>query len=99
MFVVRDIMHCKPGQVRSMVGKFQQLSKAAKKMGYTPMRILTDVSGERYWTVVAEQEVDNLEKYTADMGKMMADKNFQKIMKDYHEFVESGHRQIFKLEK
>ena len=99
MFVVRNVMHCKPGQVRNMVNKFQELSKATKKMGFGPMRILTDVSGERYWTVVAEQEVVNLEKYAEATDKLMADKKLQKIMKDYHELVESGHRQIFKLEK
>jgi hypothetical protein len=98
MFVVRDIMHCKPGQVRAMVGKFQQLSKVIKKMGYNPLRIMTDVSGERYWTVVAEQEVESIEKYTEAAGKMMSDKNLQKAMKDYHDLIESGYRQIFKLE-
>ena len=31
-----------------------------KKMGITPFRLYTDVSGERFWTVVAELEVDIL---------------------------------------
>ena len=99
MLIIRDIMHCKPGQVRTMVGKFQQLSKEIKKMGFGPLRIMTDISGERYWTVVAEQEVESLDKYAEAVGKQMADKKLQKIMNDYHELVESGHRQIFKLEK
>ncbi len=99
MFIVRDIMHCKPGQVRTMVGKFQELSKAINKMGFGPMRIMTDVSGERYWTVVTEQEVASLEKYTEAAQTVMADKKLQKIMKDYHDLVESGQRQIFKLEQ
>jgi hypothetical protein len=98
MFIVRDVMHCKPGQVKSMVEKFRQLSKIIKKMGYKPMRIMTDISGERYWTVVAEQEVKNLEAYAEMAGKTMTDKNLQKVMKNYHDLVESGHREIFKLE-
>jgi hypothetical protein len=53
MFVVRDIMYCKPGQVRPMVQKFAALSKLIETLGFGPMRVMTDVSAERYWTVVA----------------------------------------------
>jgi hypothetical protein len=32
MFLVRDIMYCKPGKVRSMVEKFRALAKLTEKM-------------------------------------------------------------------
>jgi len=67
MFIVRDIMYCRPGQVRPMVQKFLALSKLVQKLGFGPMRIMTDVSAERYWTVVAEIEVPNLEEYAQKM--------------------------------
>ena len=34
MFLVRDIMFCKPGQARPMVQKFLALSKLGQQMGF-----------------------------------------------------------------
>jgi len=34
MFLIRDIMYCKPGQARPMVQKFLALSKLGKQMGF-----------------------------------------------------------------
>ena len=60
MFLVRDIMYCKPGQARPMVQKFLALGKLGQNMGFGSMRVMTDVSAERYWTVVTEMEVESL---------------------------------------
>jgi hypothetical protein len=57
----RDIMYCKPGKVRSMVEKFLKIAKLSESKGMGKMRVLTDVSAERYWTVVSEIEVPSLE--------------------------------------
>ena len=66
MSLVCDIMHCKPGNARPMVNKFKARAKAMKKFGFkNQFRIFTDVSGARYWTVVAKMEVESLEAYTA----------------------------------
>ena len=58
MFLIRDIMYCRPGKARAMVDKFVALSKMSQQMGMGSMRIMTDVSAERYWTVVSEMEVE-----------------------------------------
>ena len=63
MFLIRDIMYCKPGQVRAMTQKFLALSKLTQQMGMGQMRVMTDVSAERYWTVVSEMEVESIEKF------------------------------------
>jgi len=66
------------------------------------MRVLTDFSAERYWTVIAEMEVESLdafERMTQGEGQNpKAMKEMEKTMKDYHELVESGRREIFKIE-
>jgi len=77
MFLVRDIMYCKPGQARPMVQKFLALSKLGPQVGFGPMRVMTDVSAERYWTVVSEMEVESLEKYAETTRKAMELKEFQ----------------------
>lgn len=99
MFLVREVFHCKPGQVRPLVEKFKKLGKVMKEKGFGQMRIYTDMSGERYWTMVAEVDVESLESY-AEMSRQTADDvKLQKAMKGYHELVESGRREIYKIEQ
>lgn len=57
---------------------------------------------ERYWTIVSEFEVASL----AEFEKMMsgegqdaeAMKEFDVLMKGYHDLVENGRREIYKIE-
>jgi len=39
MFVVRDIMYCKPGKARPMVQKFLAISKLGEKLGYEMLKV------------------------------------------------------------
>jgi hypothetical protein len=98
MILIRDIMYCKPGQARPMVQKFLALSKLGEKMGFGPMRVMTDVSAERYWTVVSEMEVKSLEEYAEMSNKSMEMKEFQEAMKGYHDLVDHGRREIYTIE-
>jgi hypothetical protein len=99
MFLIRDIMYCKPGQSRPMVQKFLALNKVGKQMGFGGMRVMTDVSAERYWTVVSEMEVSSLEEYAEMSRKSMDIKEFQEAMKGYHDLVDQGRREIYQLEQ
>ena len=102
MLLIREVMFCKPGKVRPLVEKFKAMSDLSVKVGWPPMRILTDVSAERYWTLVAEMEVEDLgafEKMMANPGGSEEDmKEFQKIMEGYHDLVDRGKREIYKIE-
>jgi hypothetical protein len=98
MLLIRDIMYCKPGKVRPMVDKFLAIAKLSQKMGLGKMRVLTDVSAERYWTVVSEIEAPNLETFMKMGDNPDAAKEFGAIMKDYHDLVESGRREIYTIE-
>ena len=98
MFLVRDIMYCKPGKARPMVAKFLAIGKLSEKMGFGAMRVMTDISAERYWTVVSEMEVSSLEEFTEMSRKSMEVKEFQDAMKDYHDLVDHGRREIYMVE-
>ena len=102
MLLIRDIMYCKPGKVRSVVDKFLAMSKLSEKTGMPKMRIMTDISAERYWTVVSEMEVPNLKVFEDMMSGQghgeAAMKEFETIMKGYHDLVDHGRREIYKLE-
>jgi hypothetical protein len=98
MLLIREIMHCKPGKVRPLVEKFLKMAELGERKGWGRMRVMTDVSGEQYWTLVAEMEVVSLEEFMS-MGTSEEDtKQFEEIMKDYHDLVLSGRREIFKIE-
>ena len=102
MYLVRDIMYCKPGKVRAMVEKFTAMSKLSEETGMPKMKIMTDLCAERYWTVVSEMEVPTLQAFEDMMstppGGEAAMKKFEAIMKDYHDLVIEGRREIYKLE-
>jgi len=102
MLVIRDIMYCKPGKVRPLVEKFLAMSKLGAKGGMPPMRVMTDFCAERYWMLVSEMEVENMaafEKMMSGEGMSEADaKEFENLMKGYHDLVDHGRREIYKLE-
>lgn len=97
MLLVREIMHCRPGKVRPMVEKFLAMSKLMNEKGLGSVRVLTDVSAERYWTAVAEFEVENLAEFEAMMTDT-AMEEFGPIMEGYHDLVEDGRREIYTIE-
>ena len=102
MYVVREVMYCKPGKVRPMVDKFLAMSKLGERVGMPTMRVMTDFTAERYWTVVAEMEVPTLQAFEDMMSNPKGSpedlKEFENLRKGYHELVDYGKREIYKLE-
>ncbi len=102
MYLVREVMYCKPGKVRPMVEKFMAMSKLGERIGMPPMRVMTDFAAERYWTLVAEMEVESLEAFETMMSSPQGSeedlKEFEKIMDGYHDLVDHGKREIYKIE-
>lgn len=103
MLLIREIFHCKPGKVRPMVEKFHKMSDLNEKAGMGRFKILTDFSGEKYWTLVCEFEVPSLAAFEDMMsGKGMTEemgKEFEKLMVGYHDLVDEGRREIYKIEE
>ena len=103
MLLIREVFYCKPGKVRPMVDKFLAMGDINKEAGMPPMKVMTDFSGERYWTIVAEFEVENMSEFEEMMnGKGMTEeamKKMEDIMKDYHDLVDHGRREIYKVEQ
>jgi hypothetical protein len=102
MLLVREVMYCKPGKVRPMVEKFLAMDKLGRKAGMPKMRVMTDFSAERYWTIVAEMEVDSIDEFEKMMqgnGQSAEDmKAMETLMKGYHDLVDYGRREIYKIE-
>lgn len=98
MIMVREVMTCKPGKVRQMVENFKAVNEAMADMGHEPFRILTDVSGEQFWTLVVQREHETLGDYREMEREVMADDRFKSAMAGYHDLVVAGRREIFQVE-
>ena len=98
MYVIREVLNCKPGKVRHMVDKFKQISMVLRQEGHEPMRLLTDVTGEPFWTVIAEAQVETIDDFFAMEQTLMANETLRKTMADYHDLVTSGRREIYRVE-
>ena len=91
-------LNCRPGKVRDMVGKFQSISTVLKGNGTGTLRVLTDVAGEPFWTIVAEAKVEKIEDFFAIEQRLMANESLRKTMADYHDLVDRGRREIYRVE-
>ena len=99
MYVMREIMNCKPGKVRAMIEKFKAMGDVMEKVGMKRPRVFTDVSGAPYWTIVAEMESETLDGFFDGMNdKKFEEAGMNEIMKGYHDLVDHGRREIYKIE-
>jgi hypothetical protein len=98
VYVIREVLNCKPGKVRQLIEKFRSISAVLKEMGEEPLRLLTDVTGEPFWTIVAEAKVEKLDDFFAIEQRLMANETLRKTMADYHDLINRGRREIYRIE-
>jgi len=102
MFLIRDVMYCKPGKVSAMKEKFLAMSKLSEQLKMPRMKVMTDFCAEQYWTVVAEMEVPDLNTFEKMMSNPQGSaedmKKFEELMKGYHDLVDHGKREIYRIE-
>ena len=103
MLMIREIFYCKPGKVRPMVEKFLAMARLNEASGQGRMRVMTDFCAERYWTIVSDFEVPSLQAFEDMMqGKGLSEetsREFERLMEGYHDLVEHGRREIYKIEE
>ena len=98
MYLIREIMFCKPGKVRPMLEKFRAMARINEKNAMPKIRLMTDVSADRYWMLVAEMETDSIDGFMKMDVNDEDMKEFEKIMEGYHDLVDHGRREIYKIE-
>lgn len=98
MYVIREVLNCKPGKVGELKKKFRAVSAIMEVMDLPTFRLLTDVSGEPYWTLVAEIEVESLDAFGEIEDRVMGDPAAREAMSGYHDLVQAGRREIYRLE-
>src|SRR5512143_2988460 len=97
MFVVRNVFTTHPGKARELVAKFKAAAPLLAREGLRETRILTDVVAG-FWTVVVENEVDDLQTFLAANESRQGQQAAQAALAGYMDLVQGGRREIFKVE-
>ena len=98
MYVIREVLTCKPGKVGPLIDRFRTLSAALQQTGRPPLRLLTDASGESFWTLVAEASVETVDEFFTIEQTLMGNESVRNAMTGYHELVDRGRREIYRVE-
>lgn len=98
MFVMQEVLRCKPGKIGELRKKFQALNAIVKKKDYPGFTIMTDVAGGHFWTLVLQFESESLEGFLAMEDQVMGDAEARQAMAGYHDLVVSGNREVFRKE-
>ena len=80
-----------------MVGKLKAASAAMREMQLEPFRVVTDVSGEPFWTIVVDTTVEKIDDFFVIEHRMSNDA-IRGTLTRYHDLVSAGRREIYKLE-
>ena len=99
MIVIRNVFRCKPGKAKDLVKMFKEtIPRAQKGGGMGNARVMTDLSAP-FWTVVFETEAESMGEFEKQFAAMEKDPNQpRKPMEGYLDLVESGYREIFRIE-
>lgn len=97
MYMVREVVNCRPGKVGELIKKFQALGEVMEDLGFEPFRLFTDVSGEPFWTLVLQSEHETLNDFREMEAKVMSDERAGSAMAGYHDLVMSGRREIYEV--
>jgi hypothetical protein len=97
MFMVREVLNCRPGKVGALAKKFEELGTVMSDLGLDPFRIYTDVAGGPFWTLVLERDYTSLDEIPEVEVRVMSDERAGSIMSGYHDLILEGHREIYKV--
>jgi hypothetical protein len=100
MLLIRNVFRCKPGKASALVKMFKETASKSPAGTMPNARVLTDITSD-FWTVVFEMESESLAVWEQQFQAMSAGgarADQRKPMEGYMDLVESGYREIFKIE-
>jgi len=99
MIVVRNVFRLKFGKAREAAEIWKDGLAFAKKekFGIAPARLLTDLAGSNFYTIVFETTHESLADYENAAKKMLGNAEWKNWYAKFVPLVESGHREIFNI--
>jgi hypothetical protein len=98
MYMIREVLQCKPGNVRQLAEKFKTVNGLMEDMGIEPFRLYTDYTGAPFWTLVVQREYEGLEEAQELESRVFGSEAAKSAMSGYHELIVEGHREIYRVE-
>jgi hypothetical protein len=96
MIVVRDVFQLKFGKAREAQALWQEGREFMKSDKMKDMRILTDLAGGPYYTLVMETTYDSLADFEGEMHDTM-NEDWRKWYQRFVPLVDGGRREIFNV--
>jgi hypothetical protein len=95
MIIVRNIFQLKFGKAREAIALGKEGLALIEQYGGSSSRLLTDLVGPSYYTLVVESTYDSLAEFERAGEQLMADEVWRAWYAKFHPLVEEGHREIF----
>lgn len=99
MIVVRDIFQVKFGKAQDAIASWKDGYDLIQKLGGNnrQYRMLTDMAGGNYYTLVLESEYKSLGEFEDTMAKVMGDQEWKSWYQKFVPLAESGRREILNV--
>ena len=98
MIVVRDIFQLRFGQSKDGIALWRQALAALTKSGFPgDMRLLTDLAGGPYYTVILESTFDSLSAWESSHSGARDNSEWKSIYAKIVPLTESGRREILNI--
>jgi hypothetical protein len=99
MIIVRDIFRIKFGQTKDAIAYWKQAREELRKGGYGNLqpRLLTDLAGAPYYTVILETTVDSVSAWEKAHHHMRDVAEWKALYGKIIPLTESGHREILSV--
>jgi len=98
MIVVRDIFQLKFGQAGQAIELWKQVMEINRKLGYGgTSRMLTDLVGSPYYTLVLETTYDSMGQMEEALQKVLKNQEWRGIYNKIVPLTEKGRREILNV--
>ena len=97
MYMIREVIQCKPGKVRELTEKFKTVNGLMEDQGIEPFRLYTDYTGAPFWTLVVQREFEGIEQAQELESQVFGSEAAKSAMSGYHDLIVEGRREIYKV--
>ena len=96
MIVVRDIFRLKFGQAKEAIAYWKEAAELLKNSGYGVggVRLLTDLAGSPYYTIVLESTFDSMAEWEKAHESARTNARWREIYSSIVPLTETGHREV-----
>lgn len=98
MILVRDVFRLRFGKARDAIALWKEGLTIARTAGMSaPTRLLTDLVGPSYYTLIFEMSYPTLADYEREAQNVMSSEEWKKWYQRFLPLAESGHRELLTI--